>query len=414
MATTKKTKQQSLAALPFWRRAAKFVSRGLRWMFRTFATVLTVLLALLLLVSTFSDQINPNTWILMPFFGLVYPILLLGSFLWTVFVAIARRWGLVCLMLTVLLLSGGRIYRYCPVTFFAPIPEDQICAPGVKPAAIDSLTIITFNTHSMGKVNLSKDNQGLEVLEVIRESNADIVCLQEYTFSASSGFTEEKILSSLRKKYPYYDFLPAYNSKNFGIALFSRYPIKHKETVDKDSKEYFSARYYELNVHGTKLALLNCHLKSNSIPPKDRKGILETIEHIGVENRDEWKSGLHHLVPAWRKRAQEVLKVREFLDEVFHYDKDLPCIVCGDFNDAPISFTYNLMRGDMEDAWVDTGNGMGITYHEMPFLFRIDYILHTQRLHTLRTEVLKDVELSDHYPLKAVFQLLPAPENNHK
>lgn len=381
-------------------------------MFRTFATVLTVLLALLLLVSTFSDQISPNTWILMPFLGLVYPILLLCSILWSLLLTIVRHWVLLCIMLTALLLSSGRIYRYFPITIFSPSPIEQVSAPGEKPAAIDSLTILTFNTHSMGEVKLSEENQGTKALEVIRNSGADIVCLQEYTFSASAGFTEKKILSSLKDKYPYYNFLPAHNSKSFGIALFSRYPIKKAEKVDAETKEYFSSAYYELDVRGTKVALVNCHLKSNSIPIEDRKGIRETIEHIGVENKDEWKSGLRHLVPAWRKRSQEVIKIREFLDELFRLDRDLPCIVCGDFNDAPVSFTYNVMRGDMEDAWMDTGTGMGITYHEMPFLFRIDYIFHTKRLHTLRTEVLTDVTLSDHYPLRAVFQLLPPSDHS--
>ena len=58
----------------------------------------------------------------------------------------------------------------------------------------------------------------------------------------------------------------------------------------------------------------------------------------------------------------------------------------------------------LEDAWVNNANGLGITYHEHFFLFRIDYILHSPSIKTYQTQVDK-VSHSDHYPLWTYFQL---------
>ena len=96
----------------------------------------------------------------------------------------------------------------------------------------------------------------------------------------------------------------------------------------------------------------------------------------------------------YTKRATQVQQITDYINQQ-DYDK---LIVCGDFNDMPISYAYKKMRGNLEDAYASTGFGPGITYHEHLFLFRIDYILHSKNLKAYKTTVDR-VRYSDHYPV---------------
>ena len=62
------------------------------------------------------------------------------------------------------------------------------------------------------------------------------------------------------------------------------------------------------------------------------------------------------------------------------------------------------MQDGLKDAYVTTGFGPGITYHEDLFLFRIDYILHSENMKAYRTRVDK-IKHSDHYPVRTWIEL---------
>lgn len=40
-------------------------------------------------------------------------------------------------------------------------------------------------------------------------------------------------------------------------------------------------------------------------------------------------------------------------------------IVCGDFNDSPISYTHRVVGEGLNDAFVESGNGFGISYNQI-------------------------------------------------
>ena len=79
-------------------------------------------------------------------------------------------------------------------------------------------------------------------------------------------------------------------------------------------------------------------------------------------------------------------------------------IVCGDFNDTPISYCYKTIRGNMKDAFKESGLGFGISYHENKFLFRIDHIFYNNKIESYRAKVHK-VTYSDHYPVTVYMKI---------
>jgi endonuclease/exonuclease/phosphatase family metal-dependent hydrolase len=81
-----------------------------------------------------------------------------------------------------------------------------------------------------------------------------------------------------------------------------------------------------------------------------------------------------------------------------------PYIITGDFNDVPNTYTYFTIRGDMQDAFLKQGFGIGRTYSGISPTLRIDYILLTRHFSVLQfNRIVKDY--SDHYMIVADLRL---------
>jgi len=74
-------------------------------------------------------------------------------------------------------------------------------------------------------------------------------------------------------------------------------------------------------------------------------------------------------------------------------------IVCGDFNDSPLSYAHRVIGKELDDAFVQSGNGFGISYNQNHFYFRIDHILLSKNLESYQCTVDKTIKSSDHYPI---------------
>ena len=76
----------------------------------------------------------------------------------------------------------------------------------------------------------------------------------------------------------------------------------------------------------------------------------------------------------------------------------VPCIVCGDFNDVPYSYTYNTMLGNLVDGFKECGSGYMYTFRGGKKKVRIDYILHDKVFKGMNYYK-KELTYSDHYPV---------------
>ena len=91
--------------------------------------------------------------------------------------------------------------------------------------------------------------------------------------------------------------------------------------------------------------------------------------------------------------------VRYYLDK-----SEVPAIICGDFNDVPNSYTYFRIKGTRQDAFVETGRGLGRTFFAISPTLRIDYIFADEEIDVLQYKR-EIVPYSDHYPLVADFRI---------
>ena len=74
-------------------------------------------------------------------------------------------------------------------------------------------------------------------------------------------------------------------------------------------------------------------------------------------------------------------------------------IVCGDFNDSPISYTCKVLSEALDDAYISSGNGPGISYNRNKLFYRIDHILHAPTIESYDCTVDRNIKVSDHYPI---------------
>lgn len=358
-------------------------------------------ISLLLLLSASSQWINPHRFHYVSFLGLAFGFLLLAALLWIVVLIVLHRWrNLIVMGCTLLLL----LY---PISLTFPIHFGTQQAAADADGEIDSLRVLTYNTYALGGAQLNKGKEALPVINMIRASGADLVCLQEYAFTnRKGGHTQEKLRQALSDIYPYYDFTPASGRTIFGIAVFSKHPIRKAERIDKRKKGYVSAMYYRIALGRREIGLVNYHLHTNAIKVRDRHLAEGMIERFDTDSLMRMREGpIRQLGAAFISRATESRLIRQFLDDV--HPGNLPLIVCGDMNDTPISYCYHTIRGQLRDAWQDAGFGPGITYNRHHFWFRIDHILHSDHLMALDAKVLDEYDYSDHYPVMATFQLLP-------
>ena len=369
--------------------------------------MLTFALCLILIASAFSDYINPTIWVLPSFLGIAFGVILVLALLWFLVLLLFRRWHSLLVLLATLAIVSIPAWRYCPLHLKGG-PEPLTVTDEGEEIAVDTLRVFSFSTNIMGQTHLSRIKEHIPVIDIVRKSGADIVCLQEYSFTLKSGgHTEQELRGELKDLYPYYDFMPNDQRKALGIAVFSKHPIRKAIRIDKRKKGYFSAMYYQLDVRGRTMGLVNMHLRSNMIDPKDRILYDEMIEKFEPDSLDRIRTGMMRaLAQAYRLRSAESAMLRQVLLD--QHPDDMPLLICGDMNDTPISYCYQSLRQvGLYDTWQETGVGPGITYRAHHFWFRIDHLLHSKHFRALHSRVRKDVKISDHYPVEATFQILP-------
>ena len=82
-----------------------------------------------------------------------------------------------------------------------------------------------------------------------------------------------------------------------------------------------------------------------------------------------------------------------------------PVILCGDFNDTPISYSRREIARNLTDAYVETGFGPGFSYTSNGMRVRIDHIMCSHHWKPYAAKVLTYAKGSDHYPITAFFSL---------
>ena len=79
-----------------------------------------------------------------------------------------------------------------------------------------------------------------------------------------------------------------------------------------------------------------------------------------------------------------------------------PCCWPATTNDLPYSYPYDQLADHLQNAWATAGLGFGATYHGRLPRLRIDQQFASPQWQVLGCRVHREIKWSDHYPLEAV------------
>lgn len=355
--------------------------------FTSLMKFLTVVCLLGLLLAYLCPFVHPSTFWPLPFFGLAYPVIIISTLILLVFWAFRRsRWFIVVLVVIVL---GGKLHlRMVSMPFgLEKLPEEDT----------ETLKLLSYNVRLFDLYNYeeNKYENRNAIFKYLEAEDADVVCFQEfYQQDKPTVFpTRDTLISILKAKY----FHERYSHKlagrqNFGIAMFSKYPMIARGDVmfeDPENKDNNYCIFADIVKGKDTIRVYNVHLQSIKFQKDDYALFGDGVQPAG-EQSSAFKIMLDKLRIAYPKRADQAKKVVEHMEQS-PYD----VVVCGDFNDTPLSYCYNTFYSKFTDAFRNSSSGIGVTYAGKVPAGRIDYIFHSKQLHSAGFKVQKDV-FSDH------------------
>lgn len=347
-----------------------------------------------LLLSAYSPYIQPTVHPVRSCLGLAFPVFLLTNGCFLLFWLIVQRYRSALLPLAGFLLCYPQIRTYLPINLHTDTPPEE------------SIKLLSYNIMGFGGSN--KADGKSSILTYLKESGADILCLQEFAAGSPSRHLSQKEIDLELKAYPYRCIHTVGRGKGYTnrIACYSKFPILSARTLNFPS-EYNGSVIYEVKIGKDTLTLVNNHLESNKLTKAD-KVVYE--EMLKSPEKEKVKSGARLLI---RKLAEASAIRAPQADTIAAEIAATPhpyVIVCGDFNDTPISYAHRTISRNLNDAFVQSGCGLGISYNQNKFYFRIDNILTSKNLRTYNCTVDRSIKESDHYPIWCYVSLMKNEE----
>jgi len=367
----------------------KFIKKSFSFLSHRFALIATICIISGLLLGFLSQYVNPKYVSFLAFFGMGFKYIFYLSLILLVFLIFAKSkkvfWLLACYLICFVPIT--RIFAF----------NDKQNFEGEK------LKFMSFNVRIMDKYNWIKGlNTRENILDFINNENPDILCLQEFSlFHLDEVKDQKEIMEMLGYKYVIGDYDPYLDPKKSScFQIFSRYPLQNLRSY-YDTTNVIFAISAQTPINNKTYRIYNAHLQSIHLGNED----YQFIDSIKAKNTKKRIFGFMSIISkislGYQKRVDQVNILKNDIDTC----KD-DVIICGDFNEPPISYTYNRLQKGLDDAFLQSSSFCGDTYLMKIFGFRIDYILY--RSSTLKPFNFKtsNVELSDHKPISVEFSLL--------
>lgn len=358
-----------------------------------FGKMIVFILALLAFVgllamalSVLNAYINPKDFIWTTMFGLAF---------WEIFF-----FNLVVFFLLIMMWSRKVWISVIALLIAVPGLSKSFSFSSLRKAD-NSIRVMSYNVHNFGHVDgeTDKDQFAEDVIQMVREQTPDILCCQEFA-AYKGGVSRSKCIEEFAEEagfqYVYYNQKNGYG----GNVIFSKYPMAK---VAEDSG------FGQENTYGVmvsvdagergKFHLANVHLLSYMITDSEIEVLTNTSER--QDNLDTiGKKVLHKLSFAFQKRSEELQTVLAGMPPI-----EGPVIVCGDFNEPPLSYNYRQMqKAGFVDTFTKAGRGIMSTYAGKLPLLRIDYIWAKDGVKPLAFRRSK-LKASDHYPIMLDFKI---------
>jgi endonuclease/exonuclease/phosphatase family metal-dependent hydrolase len=327
--------------------------------------VLNVIAATLLLLSYILPFLQPKTFSVLSVLSLGVPFLTLLNVLFFLFwlIKLKKHMIMSLVVLTIGYISFGSLYKFSS--------SNNIVHP--NNFKIMSYNVRLFNLYEW----IPEKGVETKIVNFIKTEAPDILCIQDYHPS-------DKVNLSFFK----YKFEKISGNKiQNGQVILSKYPIINSGSLEFPNTAN-NAIFADIVKDKDTLRVYNIHLQSLKIDTDVEKLKKENTSKIFEKIKNSFK----------RQQFQSEIFLRH--KKECHYKM----IICGDFNNSAFSYVYRTIKGDLNDAFKEAGNGFGRTYDFKFFPARIDFILPDEAFEVNGFKTY-NAQNSDHFPIMATLSL---------
>lgn len=359
--------------------------KALYRLFYYISFLLTGILAGVTIAGAFAGSAAPDSFKVMPFIGLVLPMLLLANLTCAIYWTIRWRFWVFIPLIAIICNCGyiGRVVQF-PLFDSASEPRTKIDSytPGI-------LTVATYNVNSFNREHTGYSCK--EIAAQMKALQADVLCFQEFGIHQEFGIDSLRIALS---NWPYH-YIPISPEGHhlLQLAVFSRYPLKEEHLIVYPNSNNCSL-WCDIEVNNRTIRLFNNHLQTTEVSRNKRK-LEKELRKDDAQSAERaaltLASGLHE---NFEKRAMQAMQLNQLISS-----SPYPTIACGDFNSLPSSYVYHTVKGEkLKDGFQSCGHGYMYTFKYFKHLLRIDYILHSAEMEGM-DYFSPDWGYSDHNPV---------------
>ncbi len=359
--------------------------------------VLNIIISIFFLAGANVKYFNPQHWWFISLFTLLLPYLLLILILFFIlWIFIKPLWCFISLI--VILSSLHAVKNIFPLHLQSDFPIHKKSKDiRIMSWNVELFNILHYKDHPEKKQ---------EIIDLINKYDPDVACFQEMV--AGENKKAINYFPDILKALKFTDYFYSYGVKNdfdkyhhFGIIIFSKFPIIRKQTLVNYPDSYNSTFQFVdiVNAKDT-FRVFNIHLQSLKFSQANLN-FLDNGTVPSEGNISESKNIISKIKLGVLKRASQANFIK---DEINH--SPYPVIVCGDFNDVPVSYAYETIGKGLQNAFVEKGSGISRTFSSISPTLRIDNIFTDKKFEvTQYTRLVKNY--SDHFPIIADLKYQP-------
>ena len=303
--------------------------------------VLNCITAVLLLCAYLTRYINPAENHSFVFIGISFPYLIIFNLIFLFFwIYWTKKYFWISLL--AILLSIPNIKLFFPINL------------QTEKDFSNAISVMTYNLDSINNKDL--------IINYIKSSNCDVICLQDCHFDIKQNS------------------IYTHSFSNNGTITLSKYPILRNKIIGNQT-DCNNSFYSDIDYKGNRVRIFNCDFSSAS---KD-----SCFDHFSIP--------IHKIYAALDGHQEHAKEIAKSINA-----SPYKVILCGNINESPISYTYNILYKKLSDVFVEKESGLGTTYDKKVYMLRWDYIFCDKRI--IPVDYRKEkVDFSLHYPLICSF-----------
>lgn len=327
---------------------------ALRFFFYLLMKPAAIGMAFLGLAGAFAPYIDPEKWWIPAFSGLFMPGIIIANIFLFIFWSLHKKLWFLLPSITII----SNFYFFSSM-YQWPFKNIQTCPPGQE------ITIASYNVE--GFYWIAKNPDQYNISQFAYDKHIDILCIQEHCEESHIDSTTIRKRLGFPHRSTYFNRCTDW--ANFGLSIYSRYPIIRQGNINFNSDKN-SSMWADILIGEDTIRVYNNHLQTTDVSLNTKK----YYEYKSIKN---WHGQarilvniLEQLKSNFQIRAHQAQMVRAHIDTT-HY----PTIICGDFNDTPISYAYNhIIKKRFKDGFRACGKGYGHSFNGFKGLLRIDFI----------------------------------------